>query len=194
MVLLFDAMGTLVHDPFYDALPAFFERPLATLVKELDPTAWVEFELGCIDEPTFLRRFFRDGRPYPALGMRDEMVAAYAWLEGMRELVEELAALGHAMHVLSNYPAWYQLIEAKLGVSRYLPWTFVSCEMGVRKPDLAAYLGPAQRLGVNPSSCLFIDDRPVNCDAARRAGMDAIVFRDAAETRRELAQRGLLRA
>lgn len=194
MVLLFDAMGTLVHDPFYDAVPAFFERPLHALVKELDPSAWVEFELGCIDEPTFLGRFFRDGRPFAAHGMRECMVSAYAWIEGMRELVEELAGRGHPMHVLSNYPSWYQLIDHKLRVSEFLPWTFVSCEMGVRKPDLAAYLGPARHLGVAPERCLFIDDRPVNCDAARRAGMDAIVFRSAVETRRELVHRGLLPA
>ena len=32
------------------------------------------------------------------------------------------------MHVISNYPVWYKRIEAKLGVSRHLPWTFISCE------------------------------------------------------------------
>jgi hypothetical protein len=31
------------------------------------------------------------------------------------------------MHVVSNYPVWFQWIEEKLELSRYLEWTFISC-------------------------------------------------------------------
>ena len=47
----------------------------------------------------------------------------------------ELRDAGVAMHTLSNYAPWYRQIEQRLGLSRYLPWTFVSCETGSRKPE-----------------------------------------------------------
>jgi HAD superfamily hydrolase (TIGR01509 family) len=83
------------------------------------------------------------------------------------------------------------MIEAKLRLSRYLKWSFVSCITGVRKPDRQAFLGAAAALQVTPDQCLFIDDRSRNIQAAREVGMDAIHCQDAAQVRAELARRGL---
>lgn len=50
----------------------------------------------------------------------------------MEPLLARLAAAGVPMHAFSNYPAWWRLIEGKLGLSRYLEWTFVSCHGPLR--------------------------------------------------------------
>ncbi len=120
------------------------------------------------------------------------MANAYRWLEGMEELVADLRRAGASLHALSNYSPWYRLIEERLAVSRYVAWSFVSCDTGVRKPDPQAYLGPARALGVDPADCVFVDDREANCRAARAVGMDAIRFRGAGDLRTELERRGLL--
>ena len=57
-MLLFDVMGTIVHDPFAVELPAFFGMPFEDLLEQKHPTSWVEFETAAIDEATFLRHFF----------------------------------------------------------------------------------------------------------------------------------------
>lgn len=190
-VLLFDVMGTLVHDPFFVEVPAFFGTDLRTLVDVKHPTSWVDFELGTIDEDTLGRTFFANERRLDVAGLKAAMVDAYRWLPGMEELLSTLKERGIEMHVLSNYPRWYQLIEEKLGVSRYMPWTFVSCHTGTRKPDAAAYTGAAQRLGVSAEACLFVDDRALNCRGARAVGMSAIEFGDAAQLTDALRERGL---
>ncbi len=59
-------------------------------------------------------------------------------------------AQGYNMHAMSNYPAWWRLVEERLRLSRFLRWTFVSCRAGVRKPDPAAYAFVVQQLGVPP--------------------------------------------
>lgn len=47
----------------------------------------------------------------------------------------------------------------------------------VRKPDAAAYRAVLARLGSpTPSTTVFVDDMPVNIDAARRVGMRALLF------------------
>ena len=50
-----------------------------------------------------------------------------------------------------------------------------SCEEGIRKPDPEIYLRAAERLFVEPKACVFLDDSPVNCDAAAAVGMQTVV-------------------
>lgn len=189
--LLLDVMATLVYEPFYREVPAFFGVTLDELIPQLRAGSWVDFELGKIDEATFFKRFFADGRAFDGPGLKNAMVDAYQWLDGVEALLADLDAAGWSLHLLSNYPPWYRLIEDKLAISRYAAWTFVSCDTAVRKPDPGAYQGPAARLGVAPERLLFVDDRKGNCAAAREVGLDAIVFEDAVQLRRELASRGV---
>lgn len=191
-ILLWDLMDTLVRDPFFVHVPAFFGISFEELIRDKHPTAWRDFELGRIDEPTLYARFFRDGRPIDGPGLKARMVAGYAWLAGMETVVRELHARGVPMHALSNYPAWVDACDAHLGLSRYLSLRFVSFRTGVRKPDPAAYLGACTALGVAPADCLFIDDREVNCEGARAVGMPAVRFTgDAGTLCTALAEHGI---
>jgi HAD superfamily hydrolase (TIGR01509 family) len=190
-VLLLDVMDTLVRDPFRD-LPAFFGLAKEALWAAKHPTAWVDFELGRIDEATYFARFFADGRPIDGEGLKRFMAERYRWLDGVPALLGDLRAAGVELHALTNYPPWYRLIEERLGLGAHVSWTFVSCERGVRKPDAESYLGAARHLGRAPGECLFVDDRAANCAAAEAVGMPAITFRGAAELRAALISRGVL--
>lgn len=190
-VVLWDVMDTLVRDPFREVMPAFFGMDFKELLRVKSPTAWLAFERGEIDEATYFATAFHDGRTYDGPGFREAMVAGYTWMPGMEALLARLHGAGVAMHALSNYPEWYTRLEARLGLSRYLSWQFVSCRTGVRKPAPLAYLGAAGACGVGPEACLFVDDRAENVVAARAAGLDAFVFLDAEQTLSELRARGL---
>ena len=190
--ILLDVMETLVTEPFWHDLPEFFGTSRDELLAQLHPTAWIEFEEAKITEDEYFERFFEDGRPVDAAGVRACLLDAFEWLDGVEPLLVKLAAAGYPMHALSNYPIWYQLIEQKLQLSRYLEWTFVSCLTGLRKPDERAYRNALAQLQIEPHECLFIDDRPVNIDAARSLGIDAILKQNAQQLRAELASRGLI--
>jgi HAD superfamily hydrolase (TIGR01509 family) len=190
--ILLDVMGTLVYEPFWVEVPAALGMSLEQLLEVKHPRAWVDFELGVIDEDTLRERFFADGRSYDHDGLRRAMRDAYCFLDGIETLLGELNERGHELHLLSNYPCWYQLIEERVALSRYAAWSFVSCEMGVRKPDPEAYLTAARALGAEPSELVFVDDRQGNCDAAAALGIDAIRFEDAKQLRQALRERGLL--
>ncbi len=191
-ILLLDVLDTLVHDPFFVEVPAHFGTSLPELLAAKDPRAWLDFELGHIDESTLAARYFADGRALDVEALRACMSAAYRFLPGVEPLLGELHERGVAMHVLSNYPVWWSLIEERVRLSRYAAWSFVSCRTGLRKPDPAAFEGAARALGVAPHECLLVDDRPDNCEAARRLGMAALRFVDAAQLRDALRERGLL--
>ena len=53
-----------------------------------------------------------------------------------------------------------------------------SSEVGLRKPDRRIYLLTCERLAVDPSSAVFIDDNGDNVEAARAVGMAAVHFDD----------------
>jgi HAD superfamily hydrolase (TIGR01509 family) len=189
-ILLWDVMGTLVHDPFYEEMPEFFDLPFQDLVQTLQPGAWVDFELGNRTEREFLSDFFSDGRTFDHDAFLRTVRNAYRWLPGMEALLADLRAAGHRMHTFSNYPVWYRMIEDRLRVSRFLDWTFVSCLIRLRKPDPAAYVHVLQELGAPPEQCIFIDDRTSNCEAAAAAGIRAIRFEGADALRSALQRAG----
>ena len=191
-VLLLDVMSTLVHEPFLHEVPAFLGRSLIELRRELSIETWIDFEKGLIDEVLFTQRFFRDGRAFDYPGMVAMLRDAFRYLDGIEPLLADLVAAGHSLYALSNYPVWYQIIDEKLRLSRYLSWRFVSCRTGLRKPDPAAYRGAADALGVSPEACVFVDDREENGEAARALGMDAIRFDGAVPLRSALVSRNLL--
>lgn len=191
--IFFDVMDTLVRDPFHHEMPAFFGMTKAELIAAKHPSAWVDFELGRIDEPRFLEIFMGE-REWDRDAFRAEVRAAYRWLPGMRELLDDVRARPGrpTLHALSNYPPWYRWIDERCGLASRLDSAFLSYELGVRKPDPEAYLAPCRALGIAPADVLFVDDRGSNCDAARGLGLDAIEFEGAAPLRDALARRGVL--
>jgi HAD superfamily hydrolase (TIGR01509 family) len=186
-------MDTLVRDPFFTHMAPFFGLSFEQLIQEKHPTTWAEFECAQIGETELFARFFRDRRAIDGEGFKQHVRGAYRWIEGIEALLDELAAREVEMHLLSNYPEWYRLCDEHLGVSRWVQPTFVSCRTGVRKPSAEAYLGACRALGRAPEQCLFIDDRELNCSAARALGLDTHRFDgDLVGLRQALVERGLL--
>jgi putative hydrolase of the HAD superfamily len=63
----------------------------------------------------------------------------------------------------------------------------ISSEVGLRKPDPAIYELAAERLGLPPPACVFVDDLPGNLKPARALGMATVLHRgDAAATLAEV--------
>lgn len=52
----------------------------------------------------------------------------------------------------------------------------LSGEVNIVKPDRRIYLLAAERLDVETSACLMVDDRQINCDGAVATGMQAILY------------------
>lgn len=192
-ILLCDVMDTLVYNPFNREIPAFFGLTQAQLLQQKHPLAWIEFELGQIDEAEYLRICFADGRRFDHDQFKQMVSQAYRWVEGAEPLLRRIREQGFEIHAFSNYPVWYQTIEDRLRLSRYLDWTFVSCHTGKRKPDPAAFVHVVGALNRTPESCVFLDDNRANCLAAESLGMVAIQFLNADAAWSELQQRGLVK-
>lgn len=71
---------------------------------------------------------------------------------------------------------------------------FSSCFVRLRKPDPAIYRLALDVMQKPHEECCFIDDRALNLEAARQAGMRVIRFQDASQLRQELMALGVAAA
>ncbi len=111
-----------------------------------------------------------------------EVVAAVergiVWRPGARRLLAELRAAGVpcAMVTMS-----YQSL-ARSVASQLPPGTFDTLVTGEQvsrgKPDPEAYLTAAERLGVQPSRCVAIEDSPTGVASAEAAGCVVLAVRN----------------
>ncbi len=178
-LLALDLMDTLVVDPYRDALVATTGMSLEALAPLRNEESWHDFELGRIDERTYAERFL----PASAGGFdieryKRELHRRYAWVPGMERLAIR-AATRVPIHILSNYPAWYEELRAQFGLDRFASGHHPSYLLRARKPAPAYYRQALLRIGIEPSAVLFVDDRAPNVDAARDAGMRAVLFEGA---------------
>jgi epoxide hydrolase-like predicted phosphatase len=64
----------------------------------------------------------------------------------------------------------------------------ISGEVGLHKPEPEIFHMGAERIGVPPEECVFVDDLKENCEGAEAVGMRAILHRGADTTLPELEE------
>ncbi len=103
------------------------------------------------------------------------------------EVFELLQALGSRIPIYAfsnsnvmHQEFWERKYAKTLGLFREV---FVSCELGLRKPEAAAFRHVAACIGSEPEKLLFFDDRAENVDGARDIGMPAVQVRGFADIR-----------
>ncbi|KAJ1631000.1 HAD-like domain-containing protein [Pavlovales sp. CCMP2436] len=191
-VVLFDVMDTLVVDPFFTGMHSsvFGCESLQELFAVKDPQTFLDFEHGRITEVECHARYFLDRRPVDGDAVRAHLVSNYKYVEGMKDLCEELKKRGVIMALCSNYPApWAALLEDTMGLRQFAEWVSVSGRTGHRKPAPQAYTTALTVLGCEPADVVFVDDSHGNCVAARELGIDSIRFESALQLRGELRAR-----
>ena len=183
-VVLFDVMDTLVHDPFREALEAATGRPLREVMAARDPGAYPRFERGAITEAEYWAHYTDAGFVVDVAAFHDARRSGYRWIDGMRELLDDLAGVVRRVGA-TNYPDWVtELADGML--SGYLDEVVASYEVGARKPEPEFYTRVLEFAGAAAHEVFFVDDREVNVEGAREAGIAAHHFTDVAKLRADL--------
>ena len=121
----------------------------------------------------------------------DEMFSGV--IEETVRVIEDLHARGVGLYGLTNMPA--EKAEAIFAMSpafKLFDDIVVSAVERVVKPDARAFEIACARAGRPAEEMVFVDDSPVNIEAAAALGFDAILFHDPGALRPQLAARGLL--
>lgn len=97
-------------------------------------------------------------------------------MPGAVELLGALAEAGIPRALCSNSPRPFveRAIE-RAGVAGFFETVVTGDDVENGKPDPAPYLETAWRLGVDPASCVALEDSPPGAQSAHRAGMSVLV-------------------
>ncbi len=108
-------------------------------------------------------------------------------VEGMEELAEELRNAGYELYLLTNAGLRHREYWPRFSVSRLFPpeRVFLSAEWKLLKPEPAFFRQALEHFGLRAEECVFIDDFPLNVEAAVRAGIRGAVFHGSAPLLRE---------
>lgn len=93
---------------------------------------------------------------------------------GAVEVLDELRRRGYRLGLISVCSDEVPTLWEHTELAPRIDEPVFSCSVGVAKPDPRIYRIAADRLGVEPGECLFVDDQPPFVEGARAAGMDAV--------------------
>jgi putative hydrolase of the HAD superfamily len=191
--LVFDFGGVLIEIDFDRVFARWAELAGvdAGIVKQRfdHGEAYQQHERGEIDAPAYFQALrgslgidltdddFADGWQQVFGPQIEETVALLPRLAGRVPLA--LFSNTNAMH----YRYWSQRYAQAL---RPFGQRFISCEMGVRKPERASFEHVARALGVRPERILFFDDTAANIEGAKAAGVPAVWVRTPADVAQPL--------
>ena len=186
-------MGNVLVEIDFDRVVATWARHAGIPVETLKPRfshaspAYQAHERGEID----VARYFDALRHELGVDLADAALAE-GWDAVFGEPIAPTIELVHRLapivpqYVFSNtnaahHASWRERYRGALApIERH----FLSHEMGLRKPEPAAFEKLARDIGVTPGEILFLDDLPVNVDAARSVGMEAVLVRSTEDVAR----------
>jgi putative hydrolase of the HAD superfamily len=189
--LLVDFGGVLTTNVF-DSFRSFCEREglppdaIKRLFKE-DPEALAllrRLETGDIDQQAFSREFGARLGVEDTDGLVDRLFAGMGPNEDMLGAVRRARRAGLRTGLISN--SWGQEMPDQSDFDDLFDAVVVSGEVGLHKPQAEIYELAAERVGVAPGECVFVDDLRENCAGAEAVGMTAVLHRGAENTLPEL--------
>jgi putative hydrolase of the HAD superfamily len=141
-------------------------------------------EIGAVTEEDFGERFGELLGVERRDGLVQRMFGHLRSDEAMVEAVRRARAQGVRTGLVSN----------SMGAGRYDRSTFpelfdgvvISGDEGIHKPQPEIFRLGAERIGIAPEQCVFVDDLRENCDGAEQVGMTAVLHRGAERTLPEL--------
>jgi epoxide hydrolase-like predicted phosphatase len=169
---------------------SFCEReglaPGAVLAQFRDPAnreLLMRLETGTLAEAEFEPRF-ASILGVEAKGLIDRLFAASRPDEPMRRAVRTARDAGIRTGLISN--SWGTRRYDRPLLDELFDGVVISGDVGIRKPAPEIYVLGAERIGIEPTRCVFVDDLPFNLDPASELGMATILHRDARQTIGEL--------
>jgi putative hydrolase of the HAD superfamily len=173
--IVFDLGGVLVELNHQKDTVPWFNNELSA---ETNWHQWLtsplsqQFERGQISPSEFAQRYIRDN---------DIQMESSEFLEHFRSwvvgfypgafsLLKQLSQ-HYPIAVFSNVTAVHWLpLYAQMKDSGSVSYFFASYELGMAKPDPAAFEHVANTMGLDPEEILFVDDNPINVEGARLSG------------------------
>lgn len=149
---------------------------------------------GKISEVTFWDSLLRDRDWMVDVNTLKTMVRDnFREIEGTRRIIEDVKLAGYKTVLFSVHALeWIEYCEEKFRLGELFESRIYSFEIGLCKPDKAAFSFLLSKIDASAGEILFIDDSEINIGSASEMGIQTILFTSADQLRVELLDFGLL--
>jgi HAD superfamily hydrolase (TIGR01509 family) len=96
-------------------------------------------------------------------------------LDGVEPVLAALHGRVRMAIVTSSRRDHFEIIHARTGLLRYFDFVLADGDYAVSKPDPAPYLAAVARSGVDPASCLVVEDSERGLASALAAGLRCVI-------------------
>ncbi|MDE7251956.1 MAG: HAD family phosphatase [Acetatifactor sp.] len=160
----------------------------------IESPLWSEFDRGVMSDVELMEAFMKSDPE-----IERELHLAYDDVHGMVTIrdyavpwVQELKAKGYHVWYLSNFSkkAEEECSDA-LAFIPYMDGGILSWKDQLIKPDPRIYQLLLDRYRLKPEECVFIDDTPVNIQAAEEQGIHGIVFKNREQVVQAMRELGM---
>lgn len=195
--IIFDIGNVLTDfawEPFFKSF-GYDDKTLKRITKAtVGSPVWSEYDRGLMTDEEVMEAFVANDP-----GIEKELRESLADIQNMLikydyavPWIKDLKSKGYQVLVLSNFShkAYVQCAKV-LDFLEYVDGGILSFRDHLIKPEPAIYELLIERYGLTPSECVFIDDMPVNVDAAKKCGLHSFVFRNQAQAIEELKTLGV---
>jgi beta-phosphoglucomutase len=183
MAFIFDMDGTIVDNMAFhtDSWLAFFARR----GKTFDPDTFFRETAGAQVREILRQRLAPEIPDDEIAVLAQEKEALYremygphrSAIQGFEEFVTTARAQGVKLAVATSAPpANIVFTLDELDLRRHFDAVVGAADVARGKPHPDVFLKAAEKLGVDPRDCIVFEDAPMGVEAARRAGMKAVVI------------------
>jgi len=189
--VIFDWGGVLIDDPAYP-LVQYFAKALNVAEADYQKAYYKfqeDFHKGILTEDKFWAKVCEQlnvPRPKVHSLWGQGFKAVYSPKRKVFSLAKSLRKKGYKIGFLSNTEEPSMCFFYQQGYDIFDALVF-SCEEEVMKPQKVIYKRVVDMLGVKPKEAVFIDNNPEFVDGAKQAGLNAILFKDIDQIKKELA-------
>ena len=196
--IVFDVGLVLVEFNWQTYLDSFhFEKEKRDKIAKatFQSEVWDERDRGLLEEEDYIRKFQALAPEYAddirrVIERSTECVVKMDYAETWTKY---LKSQGYHLYILSNYSR-YMLDGTKqneMPFLKYMDGVVFSCDVQQIKPEVDIYETLLKRYDLKPEKSVFMDDRAINCEGARKAGIRTIQFENLKQAAKELEKLGV---
>jgi putative hydrolase of the HAD superfamily len=169
--IIFDLTGVL-----FPVQPWVGERPDREDLLKIKKVASDIYDKNLISKEYLKEKIFQ------ADYSQEQLEAIYNSLtvidENVLDLVKKLSEKYPLYSIANEVEKWTDIREDLYGFRKYFKKLYISSEVGMRKPEEGIYKLFLTETGLQPEECLFIDDKPINIEAAKNLNFQTFLYKD----------------
>ena len=189
--VIWDLAGVVLHTvkgTFNTLLAERLDAPLAEIDRLMLSNENDLWDIDEIDDDTYYTFLLNELKmPMEKKAIIRKFVVDDFYIDqDMLAYIKDLRASVTTM-LLTNFPSHvHDFMKTDWIVDGAFDHMIASCDVKLIKPDPAIYTLALDRLDLEAEECVFIDDREVNVNAARKLGINGIVFQSKSQTMRDV--------